>query len=341
MAEDIEQKLRFIIESIGVKETQKNIKAVSKESMALKKQMLAAGLAIGGVAAALGLMMRSSSILSSVTSAMSSIWKGFIDKLLIGLMPVLRDVIDIFKEMTDDALGLLKPLLEDFVEVWKKLPDPVKKLTIMMALAIPVVVGLAVAAAALSIASLPLIAALLILAAAFAAAWLIIENKEYIFNAIQAAGRLLWDLFVKLGVTIAGPLVAGFEWLWDTLTSFANWIKNTLQPIWDAFVYAIDIVVGGIRFIAGGIGAAGAAVGGFLGDIGVPGLQAGGIVTSPGIFQVAEHGPEAVIPLDQLGSVGGGGGPVTINLIIDGRTVASSVLETLRRDQQLTLRSVI
>jgi hypothetical protein len=51
-------------------------------------------------------------------------------------------------------------------------------------------------------------------------------------------------------------------------------------------------------------------LGGFLGTI--FGLAEGGIVTRPTFAAIAERGPEAVIPLNQLGSLGGGGSNVEI-----------------------------
>ncbi|NPV30487.1 MAG: tape measure protein [Firmicutes bacterium] len=46
-----------------------------------------------------------------------------------------------------------------------------------------------------------------------------------------------------------------------------------------------------------------------------PGLQAGGIVTKPGIYQLAERGPEAVIPLNRM--------PAQVTINITGNHIAS------------------
>jgi len=49
-----------------------------------------------------------------------------------------------------------------------------------------------------------------------------------------------------------------------------------------------------------------------IGNINIPGFANGGIVTGPTLAMVGEKGPEAIIPLSQLGNMGGGG--VTVNV---------------------------
>jgi hypothetical protein len=49
-----------------------------------------------------------------------------------------------------------------------------------------------------------------------------------------------------------------------------------------------------------------------IGGINIPGFADGGIVTGPTLAMVGEKGPEAIIPLSQLGNMGGGG--VTVNV---------------------------
>jgi hypothetical protein len=49
-----------------------------------------------------------------------------------------------------------------------------------------------------------------------------------------------------------------------------------------------------------------------IGGIDIPGFANGGIVTGPTLAMVGEKGPEAIIPLSQLGNMGGGG--VTVNV---------------------------
>jgi hypothetical protein len=49
-----------------------------------------------------------------------------------------------------------------------------------------------------------------------------------------------------------------------------------------------------------------------IGNLNIPGFANGGIVTGPTLAMVGEKGPEAIIPLSQLGSMNGGG--VTVNV---------------------------
>ena len=49
-----------------------------------------------------------------------------------------------------------------------------------------------------------------------------------------------------------------------------------------------------------------------IGNINIPGFANGGIVTGPTLAMVGEKGPEAIIPLSQMGNMGGGG--VTVNV---------------------------
>ena len=62
----------------------------------------------------------------------------------------------------------------------------------------------------------------------------------------------------------------------------------------------------------------------------IPMLAAGGIVTGPTLAMIGEAGPEAVIPLDRMGSMGGGN--VTIN--VNGGD-PQAVVDALRRYMQL------
>ncbi|MDE3041124.1 MAG: hypothetical protein KGJ82_11205 [Nitrospirota bacterium] len=71
---------------------------------------------------------------------------------------------------------------------------------------------------------------------------------------------------------------------------------------------------------------------GVIAATGVPALAGGGIVTGPTFALVGEAGPEAVIPLSQLGSVGGSGGgsgDFTFQLYLDGDTIANMVVRKM------------
>jgi SLT domain-containing protein len=64
----------------------------------------------------------------------------------------------------------------------------------------------------------------------------------------------------------------------------------------------------------------------------VPKLAAGGIVTRPTLAMVGEAGPEAVIP---LGRGGGSSRPMVVNVQLDGRTLASLLIDPLRNEAKV------
>lgn len=68
-------------------------------------------------------------------------------------------------------------------------------------------------------------------------------------------------------------------------------------------------------------------------DIEIPGLAAGGVVTRPTLALVGESGPEAVVPLGQLGTVGGGSDRATM-------TRLESIDASLRRLPDVLFRSI-
>jgi hypothetical protein len=63
-------------------------------------------------------------------------------------------------------------------------------------------------------------------------------------------------------------------------------------------------------------------------------LATGGIVTSPTLSLIGEAGPEAVIPLSKMGSMGGSN--ITIN--VGGSVISEGDLVSLIRDQLLGLQ---
>jgi hypothetical protein len=64
-------------------------------------------------------------------------------------------------------------------------------------------------------------------------------------------------------------------------------------------------------------------------------LASGGIVTSPTLSMIGEAGPEAVIPLSQMGSMGGGSN-ITVN--VGGSVISEGDLVAVIRDQLLGLQ---
>lgn len=100
---------------------------------------------------------------------------------------------------------------------------------------------------------------------------------------------------------------------------FRRFIIEPLQTIIDLASRAANAV----GKIAGGIGGAISAV--------IPGLADGGVVTSPTLAMVGEAGPEAVIPLSQLGRYGGGGTNITINSTVADERLGDVIVNALRQ----------
>jgi hypothetical protein len=68
---------------------------------------------------------------------------------------------------------------------------------------------------------------------------------------------------------------------------------------------------------------------------GIPAMAAGGIVTGPTFALIGEAGPEAVIPLDRMGSMGGG---ITVHvnagLVSSPDQVGQQIIEAIQKAQR-------
>ena len=71
----------------------------------------------------------------------------------------------------------------------------------------------------------------------------------------------------------------------------------------------------------------------------IPMLAAGGIVTGPTLAMIGEAGPEAVIPLDRMGQMGGGG--TTVNINVNGgdpQSVVNALRTYMRQNGSVPIR---
>ena len=100
--------------------------------------------------------------------------------------------------------------------------------------------------------------------------------------------------------------------VWAAITSVVSAavavVTALVQTVLDKVQLAVD-AVGAVAGVASGIG-------GFVGGIPsvIPGFASGGVVTRPTLAVVGEAGPEAIIPLSQLG--GGGRQVVELNVTV-------------------------
>jgi|DEB0MinimDraft_6_1074348.scaffolds.fasta_scaffold22569_1 hypothetical protein len=195
--------------------------------------------------------------------------------------------------------------------------------------------------------------------------------KPRIVPALEALGEFLVAILDWLLKTALPKLAeqayrlgaALLSWLIDLAPKAIEGLVRFLVALGDWIVTeAIPTVLGwgrdlGAKMISGivdGIKAAASKVGDALKSI--PGVSAagkfigaitpfadGGIVTGPTLGLVGEAGPEAVIPLDRLGRLGGGPTiSVTVNGAVDPVATAKQIRQILQRDQsRLGLASAV
>lgn len=159
-----------------------------------------------------------------------------------------------------------------------------------------------------------------------------INNANRLANAsrnasIQAenVGQLI---AVELGQEAAAGLadvVLGFENLKSVLGGIKESLRGIVREIAAAAAKAALLSI----FFPGASQAAGGFKGLFRGALGLTPFAKGGIVTGPTPALVGEAGPEAIIPLDRLSSMG-----MSDNITVQGRLVGAG------EDLLLSLRSV-
>jgi len=172
-----------------------------------------------------------------------------------------------------------------------------------------------------------------VLATSFSALW--VATGAVIILGIIAA---LIALQVKFN--IFGKAVDAIKWyfltMWDTAKSVFGWIvdkvSSTVSTVGRIFGTIVDAITGPFKAAFNGvaklwnstIGKFSFTVPSWVPGIGgkgfsmpdIPMLAEGGIVTSPTLAMIGEgRGPEAVIPLSKMGSMGfGGGASITVNV---------------------------
>ena len=119
-----------------------------------------------------------------------------------------------------------------------------------------------------------------------------------------------------VGLVVAYKKFEGFRKIVDAVFSGIKfWIFNVTIPAFQTMLSVVKTIFNGIATLWNNtFGKLSFKVPGWVPGIGgkgfevpnIPLLAAGGIVTSPTLAMIGEAGPEAVIPLDRLGSMGGG-----------------------------------
>jgi hypothetical protein len=133
-----------------------------------------------------------------------------------------------------------------------------------------------------------------------------------IFTAVQTAATAAQTLFNAAAaanpyILIAGAVVAATTAIFVFRKQIAQSVKD-FDDFFERFGILGELAGAAGKLSIPGLGAIGS-LGSLLNKI--PGLADGGIVRGPTLAMIGEAGPEAVVPLDRMGSMGGG---VTINV---------------------------
>jgi hypothetical protein len=146
---------------------------------------------------------------------------------------------------------------------------------------------------------------------------------------VNAAMALNPAVLITAGIVALGVALVTAYKKFDTFRAVVNAVVNQVARNFEfmanAFITMINVVIKGINLIKPGkdigslgqislgrLGGEGSAAGGANpAGLDYKAMATGGIVTSPTFALIGEAGPEAVIPLSKMGSMGGG---VTINV---------------------------
>jgi hypothetical protein len=147
---------------------------------------------------------------------------------------------------------------------------------------------------------------------------------------VNAAMALNPAVLITAGIVALGVALVMAYKRFDTFRAVVNAVVNQVARNFEfmanAFITMINVVIKGINLIKPGkdigslgqislgrLGGDGSAAAGGANPAGLDykAMATGGIVTSPTFALIGEAGPEAVIPLSKMGSMGGG---VTINV---------------------------
>ena len=170
------------------------------------------------------------------------------------------------------------------------------------------------------------------------AVWFVISG---VFKGFVFAFKLLWkvvwgiiQLGVKLVIGIFKILAWPFIQAYKGIKWFFGWLMGIPGKIKDAFIGGVKALVNAIAGIwnktAGKLSFkipdwVPKVGGGRFGIPKIPLLAKGGIVNSPTLAVIGEDGPEAVVPLTKKNNpqgigLGGGNGPITLNINVGGVT---------------------
>jgi len=182
---------------------------------------------------------------------------------------------------------------------------------------------------------LAIVAAVIALQAKFNIFGKAIDGLKVAFNAFWGVVQTVWGY-------IRGAFTTGFDFI---TTVVAGWYSGVRKYV-DALYGAFKTVFNGIASLWNNtFGKLSFKVPGWVPGIGgkgfdvpdIPMLAEGGIVTGPTIAMIGERGPEAVIPLNKAGAMGGMNITVNMPAGSNGDDVVRALQEWSRRNGSLPL----
>ena len=140
-----------------------------------------------------------------------------------------------------------------------------------------------------------------------------------VFNELSNKINAIWNEGLNKLNEATTIIMENVKAVWETTwTTIKDFFASIWQTIKDIFFASIEPIVDKINSVLNLVKRAGSLIGRTFSKFRgggipfIPGLQRGGIVTSPTLATIGEAGPEAVVPLNRAG--GFGMGNVTINV---------------------------
>jgi len=179
------------------------------------------------------------------------------------------------------------------------------------------------------------LAAAILVANAAMKAWTVISTITTGLNTVLAAS--FTAVQVASGLIVFTAIIAGLILAYNKFEWFRNGVQSVFRTLGDAIGLWVDVIKFQFNVLAtvfktvfnglaslwnNTFGKVSFKVPSWVPGVGgkgfdvpeIPMLAAGGIVTGPTLAMIGEAGPEAVIPLDRMGQMGGGGTTVNINV---------------------------
>lgn len=162
------------------------------------------------------------------------------------------------------------------------------------------------------------------------AAWAVLDGQILASETATAGGvAAIWTTTSGAVIGAFGAMTGAIQAFFvETIIPMFIQIGTAVMEFLTAIATAEAFTVFGIPFSVGtlaGVALIAAAIAS-IAAFSFGAFAKGGVITKPTMALMGEAGPEAVIPLNQLGSFMGGG-PTTVQVQLDGRTIAKSVFD--------------